>query len=162
MALAITFWILAVVGILSALGVVLLRNVFRAALSLILCFLSVAGIYITLQADFLAAVQILIYIGAISILIILAIMLTRDVVHGSPANRLQVPALIVGILFFIAVIWATVNTQWPISTASPQAPTTAGIGEKLFGANGFILPVELVPVLLLAAIVGAIVLVREK
>jgi len=162
MALAITFWILAVVSILSALGVVLLRNVFRSALCLVLCFLSVAGIYITLQADFLAAVQILIYIGAISILIILAIMLTRDLPQGSPANRLRVPALIVGILFFIAVVWATANTQWSISSTPPQAPTTAGIGEKFFGAGGFILPLELVSILLVAAIVGAMVLVREK
>jgi len=162
MGLVITFWLLAIVAILSALGVVLLRNVFRSALSLILCFLSVAGIYVTLQADFLAAIQVLVYIGAISILIILAIMLTRDMPQGSPANNLRIPALIVGVLFFVIVAWAMTNTQWSVSATAPQAPTTSGIGEKLFGANGFILPVEIIPVLLLAAIIGAIVLVREK
>lgn len=162
MGLAITFWILAIVSILSALGVVLLRNVFHAALALILCFLSVAGLYVTLQADFVAAVQILIYIGAISILIILAIMLTRDVPQGSPANQLRVPALIVGVLFFAVVTWAMTNTPWPISSTPPKEETISVIGERLFGANGFILPVELVAVLLLAAIIGAIVLVREK
>ena len=62
---------------------VFLRNVFRAALALILCFIAVAGIYITLSADFLAAVQILVYVGAISVLIILAIMMTQ----GSPAGQ---------------------------------------------------------------------------
>ena len=91
MGISIAFWILAVVGVMAALAVVLLRDVFRAALSLVLCFLTVAGIYITLSADFLAAVQILIYVGAISVLIILAIMLTREVQHGSPGNRLQIP-----------------------------------------------------------------------
>ena len=68
----IAFWVLAIVGIAAALAVVLLRDVFRAALSLILCFLTVAGIYVTLSADFLAAVQVLIYVGGISVLIILA------------------------------------------------------------------------------------------
>ena len=76
MGLTIAFWIMAVVIVVAALAVVMLRNVFRAALALILCFIAVAGIYITLSADFLAAVQILVYVGAISVLIILAIMMT--------------------------------------------------------------------------------------
>ena len=67
MGLVIAFWILAIVAIVSALGVVLLRNVFRAALSLILCFITVAGLYVTLSADFLAAVQILVYVGKIKL-----------------------------------------------------------------------------------------------
>ena len=75
MGASVAFWVLASVAVLAALAVVLLRDVFRAALSLILCFLMVAGIYLTLSADFLAAVQILVYVGAISVLIILAIML---------------------------------------------------------------------------------------
>jgi NADH-quinone oxidoreductase subunit J len=162
MGLEIAFWILAVVGIVAALGVVLLQNVFRAALSLVLCFMAVAGIYITLSADFLAAVQVLVYVGAISILIILAIMLTRDVQRGSPGNRLQVPALIIGILFLGAVTFAMVNTPWPVVSISPQEPTTAALAGKLFGEGGFILPLEIAPILLLAAILGAIALVREK
>ena len=162
MGLVIAFWALAVIGILAALGVVLIRNVFRAALSLILCFITMAGIYITLHADFLAAVQILVYVGAISILIIIAIMLTRDVQHGSPSNRLRIPALIVAILFMGAMTYAMLNTQWQVSSLAPQAPTTTALAGKLFGAGGFLLPLEIAPVLLLAALIGAIVLVREK
>lgn len=162
MGLAIAFGLLAIIAILSALGVVVLRNVFHAALSLILCFLSVAGIYVTLQADFLAAAQVLIYIGAISILIIIAIMLTRDVAQGSPSNRLRLPALFAGALFFVVVTYAVINTRWQIASDLPDAPTTAAIGDRLFGGGGFILPVEIAPLLLLAAIIGAIVLVREK
>ncbi|MFC2071059.1 NADH-quinone oxidoreductase subunit J, partial [Chloroflexota bacterium] len=79
MGIDIAFWLIAIVGVLSALTVVMLRNVFRAALALILCLVTVAGIYITLSADFLAGVQILVYVGGISILVMLAIMLTRDV-----------------------------------------------------------------------------------
>lgn len=162
MGLAISFWILAMVGISAALGVVLLRNVFRAALSLVLCFLTVAGLYITLSADFLAAVQVLIYVGAISVLIILAIMLTREVQRGSPPNQLQIPAFIVAGLFLVVLVFALTNTPWSISGTPPVAPTTAAIASQLFGQDGFILPVEIAAVLLLAAILGAIVLAREK
>jgi len=162
MGLEIAFWILAVVLIASALAVVLLRNVFRAALALVLCLIAVAGIYVTLSADFLAAAQILIYVGGISVLIILAIMLTRDVQHGSLSNKLRIPALVVAILFLGTVGFATTNTLWQISGVPPVEPTTAGLAGKLFGDGGFILPVEIAAVLLLAAILGAIVLVREK
>ena len=160
--LGIAFWVLAIVGIIAALAVVLLRDVFRAALSLVVCFLTVAGIYITLSADFLAAVQVLIYVGAISVLIILAIMLTRDVQRGSPSNRLRIPAFIVALLFLGGVAFAVLNTPWQVSVAPPLVPTTPALAGLLFGEGGFILPVEIAPVLLLAAILGAIVLVREK
>jgi len=162
MGLDIAFWVLAIVGIAAALAVVLLRDVFRAALSLILCFLTVAGLYITLSADFLAAVQVLIYVGAISVLIILAIMLTREVQRGSPAGKLRIPALVVAILFLGVVSFALISTPWQVSTVSPLEPTTAALAVKLFGEGGFILGIEIAAVLLLAAILGAIVLVREK
>ena len=162
MGLEITFWILAIVGIGAALSVVLLRNVFRSAVCLILCFLAVAGIFITLSADFLAAVQVLVYVGAISILIILGIMLTREVQRGSISNRLRIPAFIVAVFFLGAVTYAMVNTPWQIATTVPQEPTTSTIGAMLFGEGGFILAVEIAPILLLVAILGAIVLVREK
>jgi len=162
MGLDIAFWVLAIVGIVAALVVVLLRNVFRAALSLILCFLVVAGIYITLSADFLAAVQILIYVGAISVLIILAIMFTREIQRGSLSNKLQIPAFVVAILFLGALSFAMLNTSWQVVGIPPLEPTTAALAGKLFGEGGFILAVEIAAVLLLAAILGAIVLVREK
>jgi NADH:ubiquinone oxidoreductase subunit 6 (subunit J) len=162
MGISIAFWILAVIGVMAALAVVLLRDIFRAALSLVLCFLTVAGIYITLSADFLAAVQILIYVGAISVLIILAIMLTREVQHGSTSNRLQIPAFLVAVLFLGGVVFALINTPWPVSSAPPLAPTTSALAGLLFGEGGFILPVEIAPILLLAAIIGAIALTREK
>ncbi len=162
MGLDIAFWVLAVVGIAAALTVVLLRDVFRAALSLVLCFLTVAGLYITLSADFLAAVQVLIYVGGISILILLAVMLTRDVQQGSPSNKLRIPAFVVAIVFLGIVAFSLVNTPWQVSTVPPLAPTTAALATKLLGAGGFVLPVEIAGLLLLAAILGAIVLVREK
>ncbi|MFC2062580.1 NADH-quinone oxidoreductase subunit J [Chloroflexota bacterium] len=162
MGIDVAFWILAVVGVVAALAVVLLRNVFRSALSLVVCFLAVAGIYITLSADFLAVIQILVYVGAVSILIILAIMLTKGFQRGSLSNKLNIPALVVAAVFLGVVIYATTSTAWPLSGEAPLAPTTQGIGLALFGEGGFILPLEIAAVLLLAAILGAIVLVREK
>jgi NADH-quinone oxidoreductase subunit J len=162
MGLEIAFWILAIITVLAALTVVLLRDVFRAALCLALCFLTIAGIYVTLSADFLAAVQVLIYVGAISVLIILAIMLTRKVQQGSPSNKLRIPALVVAILFLGTVGFALTNTPWQLAGVTPLEPTTPALAGKLFGEGGFILPVEIAAVLLLAAILGAIVLVREK
>lgn len=162
MGLEIAFWVLAIVGVVAALAVVLFRDVFRAALSLILCFLAVAGIYITLSADFLAAVQVLIYVGAISVLIILAIMLTREVQQGSLSNKLRIPAFVVAVLLLGVVGFAVVNTPWQVSTVPPLEPTTAALAGRLFGEGGFILAVEIAAVLLLTAILGAIVLVREK
>jgi len=160
--LDIAFWVLAVVGIAAALAVVLLRDIFRAALSLILCFLTVAGIYVTLSADFLAAVQVLVYVGAISVLIILAIMLTREVQRGSPSSKLRIPAFVVAILFLGVMSFTLINTTWLVSTVPPLEPTTAALAGKIFGEGGFILAFEIAPVLLLVAILGAIVLVREK
>jgi len=162
MGLDIAFWILAVVGVVAALAVVSLRDIFRAALALILCFVTVAGIYITLSADFLAAIQILVYVGAISILIILGIMLTREVQRGSLSNKFRIPAFVVAALFLGVVTFALFSTTWQISTVAPVAPTTQALAGKLFGEDGFILSVEIAAVLLLAAILGAIVLVREK
>jgi len=162
MGLEIAFWVLAILVIVAALAVVFLRDIFRAALCLVLCFLAVAGIYVTLSADFLAVVQVLIYVGAISVLIILAIMLTRGVQRGSPSNKLRIPAFLVAILFLGAVGFAVFNTPWQIAGVPPVEPTTSALAVKLFGEGGFILAVEIAAVLLLAAILGAIVLVREK
>lgn len=162
MGLVAAFWIMAVVAVLSALGVVFLRNIFRAALSLILCFITVAGLYVTLSADFLAAVQILVYVGAISVLIILAIMMTRNVPQGSPSNHMTVPAFVVAVVLLGIMIFTVTGTPWQIAGQAPLAPTTAPLALKLFSESGFILPVEIAGVLLLAAILGAIVIAREK
>ncbi len=162
MGLVISFWILAVIAVLAALGVVWLRNVFRAALSLVLCLVTVAGLYVTLSADFLAAVQILIYVGAISVLIILAIMMTRDVQSGSPSNKMRLSALLVVLVFLGVMVFTVTSTAWQISSVAPLTPTIAPLALKLFGENGFILPVEIAAVLLLSAILGAIVIAREK
>jgi len=170
MTIEIAFWILAVVMVIAAVGVVLLRDIFRAALLLVLCFFTVAGIYITLNADFLAAVQVLVYIGAIGILLMFAIMLTRNIREGNPFNRLNMPALVLALLVLatitgvvIATDWATVSGVPDVVTSELDQPTTSHIAKALFDKDGgFVLPFEIASVLLLAALIGAVVLVRRK
>lgn len=162
--LTIAFWLLAISCVGSALAVVLLRNVFRAALLLIFCFFTVAGLFVTLGADFLAMAQILVYVGAISILLLLAIMLTREASRGSPFSRWRVGAGIVSVLLLIGMVWIFSHTTWPLAQEGVALkPTTEAIGIRLLSLdNGFVLPFEIASVLLLAAILGAIVLVKEK
>jgi NADH-quinone oxidoreductase subunit J len=162
MGLVVAFWILAIVTVLAAIGVIVQKNVFRAALALILCLVAIAGIFITLSADFLAAAQILVYVGAISVVIILAIMLTREFAQGSPSNRLRFPALIISVALFGLIAFAVLGTQWPVSQTAPLTPTTPALAEQIFGPNGFILPLEITGVLILAVILGAIVIARDK
>lgn len=159
----ISFWVLAVVAIGSAIGVVAIRNVFRTAMLLVACFIAIAGVYILLKADFLAAIQVLIYVGAVSILIVLGIMLTREITHASSSNKYQLPALLLVGVSLGGIIYAIVNTNWQISKVAPlDTGTTSAIANRVFAENGFILPLEIVPVLLLATVISAIVLVKVK
>jgi NADH-quinone oxidoreductase subunit J len=107
-------------------------------------------------------VQILVYVGAISVLIILAIMMTREVHKGSPANKMGIPAAIVAVVLLAILVYAVTGTTWNISSDAPVTPTTVTLAARLFSEGGFILPVEIGAVLLLAAIMGAIVIAREK
>ena len=162
MTLDVAFWVLAVICVGAALAVVFVRDVFRAALFLILCFFTVAGIYITLNADFLAAVQILIYVGAVSVLLIFAIMLTRDAKQGSPSGRLRVPALIIGLVLLGVMIGSILSFDWHPSAEMSGMVRTQDIAGLLFSEGGFVLAFEIAGLMLLAAIIGAIVLLREK
>lgn len=158
----IAFWILAALVVIAALGVVWLRNIFRAALCLILCFVAIAGVFVTLNADFLGAAQVLINVGAVAIMIILAIMLTREIERGSLPNRLEWAVIGAAAAFTGVAIYAVLNTPWPKSGLPPAEPTTGKLAELLFGESSFILPVEIAALMLLATIIGAIVLLREK
>jgi NADH-quinone oxidoreductase subunit J len=162
MGVTIAFWILAVVTVIAAMGVIVQKNVFRAALALILCLVAVAGIFVLLSADFLAAAQILVYVGAISVVIILAIMLTRQYTRGSPSNRLRIPAFIISAALFGLIAFTILKTDWKLAAGQPASPTTPVLAEQLFGNNGFILPLEIAAVLILAVVIGAIVIAREK
>jgi NADH-quinone oxidoreductase subunit J len=166
----VAFWVIALILVGSTTAVVLIRDVFRAALLLVMSFFAVGALYITLNADFLAAVQVLVYVGAIGILLIFAILLTRDLRQGSPFNRINRPALLLSLLVLATMIGVVVATDWNSVSGSSQAVqapvdegTTSYIAEALFDKeNGFVLPFEIASVLLLAALIGAVVLVRNR
>ena len=139
-----------------------MRDVFRAALCLIVLFMTVAGVYLLLHADFLAIVQILIYVGAISVLIIVAIMLTRDARHGQPLGYLKYVAGVVALLLLGTIVFGVLNTTFTIPQTPPLEQTIKPLGKTLFGDGGYFLTVEIAAVLLLSAILGAIAVIREK
>jgi len=161
MGMQIAFWLLAALATVSALGVVWQKNLFRAALSLVLCFLAVAGIFVTLSADFLAGVQLIIIVGAVAILVIMSIMLTREITSGSPAGKLGLPALTVTGVLAGAIIIISVSSFWPLSSSSPVEPTTAVLANLLFNNDGFIFLIQMAGILLLTTVIGAIVMLRK-
>lgn len=162
MGMDIAFWILAVICVGAALAVVFMRDIFRVALFMILCFFAVAGIYVTLSADFIAAAQVLIYVGAVGVLLMFAIMLTKDSKRGSLTGKLRPLAMLVAILFMVTMILVVVSTDWNVAAEVSKEPTTARIAQSIFGRDGFVLAFEIAAALLVAAAVGAIVLVRER
>ncbi len=157
---SIAFWVMAAVAVISSSMVVILRNMFRAALFLVVSFLTVAGLFVTLNADFVAVVQVLIYAGAISILLIFAILLTQGVQEGNPSNSIQVPGLFLGAVLGVTLIVVFLNTTWSLSAEDPPGATTAALAETMF--NQFVLPFEIASVLLLAAVIGAVVIARGR
>ena len=159
----IVFWILAVVILVSGFLVVTLRNMFHCALCLILCLFAVAGIYVLLEAEFLAAAQVLIYVGAVAILIVFTVMLTTDLASESliQHNENGTIAFVVCALFAIGVPYLVKETGvWMPAKGELISDNIGSIGKYLM--TDFMLPFELVSVLLLAALIGAIVLARKE
>ena len=117
----VAFWIIALSAIGSSIAVVQTRDLFRAALFLAAAFLSIAGLFVMLRAEFLAVVQVLIYVGAISVLIVFAVLTTRDVEHGNPSNMLRIPAAILALLFLAVASVTMLNTDWSLLSNSDAA-----------------------------------------
>lgn len=139
--------------------IIVVRNLLHAILFLVLSFIGVAGIYITLSADFVAVVQVLIYAGAIAVLLIFAVMLTPRSSRDNAEGLLQLPALVLSGLVVAAVAFVAIETDWREVTAWRFDTTATAIGRAL--VDPFVLPFEIAAVLLTVAMVGAIVLVRE-
>jgi NADH-quinone oxidoreductase subunit J len=155
----IMFWLLSLVALLGGLGVVFARSLIHAVLFLIVVFISMAGLFLTLSADFIAIAQVLIYVGAISILMIFAIMLTPNTASANENGPYRIPALIVGALFAIGVSAVVLRTDWDPASHGGFVTTAAAIGGAI--VEKYVLPFEVAGVLLTIALIGAVVLVRE-
>ena len=160
----VAFVILSVLMILTALGVVLLDNIVYSAFLLGGVFMSISGLYLLLNADFVAAAQILIYVGAINVLILFAIMLVNKTEHFKRVQgrfiRQVSTALVCGGLFAL-LSTMILATPWQLSELSPAVVenTIITIGQHFF--SDYLLPFEIASVLLLMAMVGAIILARR-
>lgn len=157
-----TFIILAGLALVGAVGMVTLRNLVHSVLAMVLAFLAVAGIFILLEAGFLAVVQILIYVGALAILILFAVMFTRDVLGKKVhVNAAQWPlALLFSALMLVVLGVVLSRVGGPAAPpALPAGDPIVALGQALVGPYG--LPFEAASVLLLVALVGAVLVSRE-
>jgi NADH-quinone oxidoreductase subunit J len=158
----VAFLALAVVGGLAGVLVVTSRNVVHAALWLVVALASVAGVFLLLAAPFVAFVQVIIYVGAIVVLILFGIMLTRAPVGRRVLDnslRARIGALVIGGSVFAMLTWFMVDAWSGERITNRAATSTAALGTAIF--RNYVLPFEAVSILLLAALIGAIVLARR-
>ena len=154
------FVILSGTMLLSALLVVTLRDIIRCGLAMMVCFGALAGIYVMAGAPLVAGAQVLVYIGAISVLILFAIMLTqtKDAPSRLVFQTQAVPAAIAAVVLFVVIVLTVGATQWASSGERGHTDTT-DLARTLF--NDWVLPFEIVGVLLLAAVIGGIFLAKR-
>jgi len=154
------FVLFAAVMLGSALLVVTLRDIIRSGLAMIVCFGSLAGIYVLLGSPIMAATQVLVYIGAISVLVLFAIMLTQT--KGGPARlvfQTQWWAAAIAAIAIVIILAVVVgSTDWQ-ATAERASTTTEAVARLLF--DEYTLPFEAVSVLLLAAVIGGVFLAKR-
>ncbi len=165
----IAFFVMTLFILGGALGVVTTRNLIHGALYLILSLFGVAGFFVLLSADFLAAVQVLVYIGAIAILIIFAVMLTRSMTRMSDIfNEQWWLSALVGVGLFVLLAGGIILPVWGQGSVFIDQPvsatvaTTVDLGVALVDGNQYVLPFELASLLLTAAMIGAIVIARDE
>lgn len=159
----VSFGILGVMMIGTALGVVLLPKIVHSAFLLAGVFISISGLYILLNADFVAAAQILVYVGAVNVLILFAIMLVNKQedyaeIPGRGIRKIATAVVCFGLFALLGTM--VLATPWSLDTTStPVVDTVVALGEHFF--SDYLLPFELASVLLLMAMVGAIILARR-
>lgn len=152
------FVIFAAVAVIGGVGVVASRNVVYASLFLLLTLLAVAGIYVLIFSPFLALVQVLIYGGAVTVVVLFALMLTRQrEVAESLDNRQRPLAALVGLAAMGVLIGTVIVNKWP-AAVEPEPTSYRVLGELLF--SQWAVPFEIASVLLLVALIGAIVIAR--
>jgi NADH-quinone oxidoreductase subunit J len=163
-ALQIVFLLTAAATLISGLMVVTARNLVHAALWLIVSLFTVAVLFVLLEAGFLAAVQVVLYIGAIAILIIFAIMLTRRVMQdaGPQTNRQWWLGALIAVALFAALFVILRQVTYPEVTTAVPANSLATLGRSFVDPDQYMLPFELASVLLLAAMIGAIAVAGDK
>ena len=156
------FYGVALVTVAAACYAVFSRNIVRAVFALLGTFFGMAVLYAMLSADFVAVIQILVYVGGILVLLLFAVMLTSNIESAGKSNPSG--GWLVGLLASAAVIVLLVplmlQTPWPQSGSSEYEPTTESIGNALLSDT--LLPFEIVSILLLGVVIGAVVIARYR
>lgn len=157
------FFTFAGLALLFACGVIFLRNVVHSALSLTATFLCVACLYFSIGAEFMGAVQILVYGGAVAILIVMAVMLTRrdDMARSNPSRGVAAHAAAAALAVLFLLAMAAVALLSPFPGGAPELPGDAAAGLADLMLSRYVLPFEAAAVLLLAALMGAVLLAKE-
>jgi len=160
----IIFIIVAIGTLFTGTMVVVARNLVHAALWLILSFFGVAVVFAILEAGFIAVVQVTLYIGAIAILIIFAMMLTRKVMNDTEpqTNSQWVISLVVAAAAFIGLAGLLNVAVWPALQTVSLEGSVAQLGRALVEPNQYVLPFEVASVLLIVALIGAVAIASEK
>lgn len=159
----IVFFAMTLCTIGGAIGVVASRSLFHSALYLILSLFGVAGYYVLLSAGFLAAVQLLVYIGAIAVLILFAIMFARGAMPVSGETQINPQwwfSLPITVVLFLILVGAVGAVNWPVSDTEPGSDTVLQLGLAFLGS--YLIPFMVVSIVLSVALIGAIFLAREK
>ena len=155
------FAALATLMLVSGLAVVTMRDIIRCGLAMIVCFLALAGIYVVAGAPLVAAAQVIVYIGAISVLILFAIMLTQS--KDAPARLVfqtqAVPAAVAAVVLAVLIGLGVSSTDWGEASRRVRLATDALAG-VLF--DQYVLPFEVVGVLLLAAVIGGVFIAKRE
>lgn len=156
------FYLLAGLAVVGAGGVAFSTHIVYSALSLMVSFMGVAGLYVMLSADFVAGVQVLVYVGGVLVLTLFAVMLTHGIqdVHVSNRSVARPLALAIVVALFSALVAALGGAQWANEQLSGETNSTYGIGNALL--SDYILPFEVASLVLLAVLIGAVVLTRKE
>jgi NADH-quinone oxidoreductase subunit J len=157
----VVFYIVAAIAIVGAIGVVSSRDIVHAALFLVLALLMTAGVFVLLSAEFIGLVQILIYGGAVTILFIFALMLTRARQMRMRLNGSQQPfGVVAALVVAVGLIYMVLQTAWPGTTDHVNVVSFERFGNELFSV--YSVPFELASLVLLVALVGAVVIARSE
>ncbi len=160
----IAFLIISALTVASALLVVTGRNLVRSALWLVVTLFMVAAVFTTLEANFMAVVQIVVYIGAIAILILFAVMLTRKVMNDTQPqtnSNWWMGAIVSGVIF-VGILLMILSVDMPARPADDVSGQIVGLGNAFVSPDAFILPFEVASVLLIAALIGGIAIAMPR
>ena len=146
----------------SAFMVITSPNLVHSAVSLLFTLFGIAAIYVFLYADFIAATQVVVYVGGILVLIIFGVMLTNKIDNATIDSKThnKIPGIVFSLLLLVVQFYVIFNTNWYIADYEPRESTVKEIGNMLL--NKYLLPFEVVSVLLLASLIGAAMLSRKK